>query len=161
VAPKVHYQEISSELVANHLYGPSYISLESALSYYGLIPERVYTMRSICTKLHKQYKTQFGHFEYIKMNEKYFPIGVRQEIVDNAYSFLIATPEKALCDTIITSQNIRIQSVKAMRKYLEEDLRFEMSALSTFDVNIIRECLEVGKKKVELSHLLKLLQHEK
>lgn len=77
VAPKVHNQEISRELVANHLYGPSYISLESALAYYGLIPERVFTMRSVTTKLHKQYDTPLGHFEYVKVPAQYYPIGVR------------------------------------------------------------------------------------
>ena len=156
VSQKVHNQEISSELVANHLYGPSYISLESALSYYGLIPERVYSMRSVCTKRHKQYETQLGHFEYIKVPENYFPIGISQEIINNSYSFLIATPEKALCDKIIASQNTRIQSVKAMREYLEEDLRFDMSALTSFDANIIKKCIEFGRKKTELTQLLKL-----
>ena len=159
VSPKVHQVEISSELVANHLYGPSYISLDSALSYYGLIPERVYSMRSVCTKLHKQYETQIGHFEFIKVPEKYFPIGIGIEIINNSYSFLIATPEKALCDKISTSKNLRIQSVRAMREYLEEDLRFDMSALTSFDKDIIRKCIQFGRKKTEITQLLKLLQH--
>jgi len=157
VSPKVHHQEISSELVANHLYGPSYVSLESALSYYGLIPERVYSMRSVCMKLNKQYETGLGRFEYIKMPERYFPIGIHQEIINNSYSFLIATPEKALCDKIIATKNLKIQSVKAMRVYLEEDLRFDMQALTSFDVGIIRQCFELGRKKTELTQLLKLL----
>jgi predicted transcriptional regulator of viral defense system len=161
VSPKVHNQEISSELVANHLYGPSYVSLETALSYYSLIPERVYSMRSACMKLYKQYETQLGRFEYVKMPEKYFPIGIHQAIVNNAYSFLIATPEKALCDMIVSSKNLKIQSVKAMREYLEEDLRFEMSALNSFDIHIVRKCLEFGRKKTELTQLLKLLQNGK
>ena len=42
VSPKIHNQSISNELIANHLYGPSYVSFESALSFYKLIPERVY-----------------------------------------------------------------------------------------------------------------------
>jgi predicted transcriptional regulator of viral defense system len=161
VSQKVHNQEISSELVANHLYGPSYVSLESALAYYGLIPERVFSMRSVCMKSRKQYKTPIGHFEYVKVPEKYYPVGVNQEIIDNSYSFLIATPEKALCDKIIATQNLRIQSVRAMSEYLEEDLRFEMSVLSSFNVDIIEKCIEFGKKKSELTQLLKLLQNEK
>ncbi|MDR2841405.1 MAG: hypothetical protein LBV75_09170, partial [Paludibacter sp.] len=104
VSPTVHNQKISSELVANHLYRPSYVSLESALAYYGLIPERVFTMRSVCTKLHKQYDTPLGHFEYVKVPAQYYPIGVRQEIIGNSYAFLIASPEKALCDKISTLQ---------------------------------------------------------
>jgi len=161
VSPKVHNQEISSELVANHLYGPSYISLESALSYYGLIPERVYALRSVCTKLYKQYDTQLGVFEYIKVPERYFSIGISQQNINNSYSFLMATPEKALCDKIITSQNLRIQSVRAMREYLEDDLRFEMQALHSFDIDIIKACIKWGRKKLELTQLLKLLQYGK
>jgi hypothetical protein len=161
ISPKVHNQEISSELIANHLYGPSYVSLESALSYYGLIPERVYSMRSVCTKLHKQYETPLGRFEYIKIPEKYFPVGIHQEIVDNSYSFLIATPEKALCDKIITSKNIKLQSIKAMYAYLEEDLRFDMTSFFSFDIDIIKKCIVFGRKKMELIQLLKLLQNER
>jgi hypothetical protein len=159
VAPKVHNQEISTELVANHLYSPSYVSLESALAYYGLIPERVFTMRSVCTKLHKQYDTPLGHFEYVKVPAQYYPIGVRQEIIGNSYAFLIASPEKALCDKIVTTPNLRLQSVKAMREYLEEDLRFEMSALQNFDIEIIRQCVELGRKKNELNLLSEIISN--
>jgi predicted transcriptional regulator of viral defense system len=157
VSEKISRKTISRELVANHLYSPSYVSLESALAYYGLIPERVYSVRSVCTKMHKNYDTPLGHFEFVKVPSAYFPIGIRQEIVDNQYAFLIASPEKALCDKIITTPNLRIQSVKAMREYLEEDLRFEISALQKFDIGVIRQCAEVGRKKTELRELEKLL----
>lgn len=50
VSPKVTGQQLQPELIANHLYGPSYVSMESALRYYGLIPERVYAVRSMATK---------------------------------------------------------------------------------------------------------------
>jgi predicted transcriptional regulator of viral defense system len=158
VSSKIHQQEISNELVANHLYRPSYISLESALSYYGLIPERVYSMRSVCTKLHKRYETPLGHFEYIKAPENYFSIGIKQEIINNAYSFLIATPEKALCDLIVATPNLRLQSVKAMQTYLEEDLRIDFSILQNIDTEIIRQCIETGKKKGELTILLRFFE---
>ena len=158
VSPKVHNQEISRELVANHLYNPSYISLESALSYYGLIPERVYSVRSVCTKLYKKYDTPLGHFEYIKMPENYFPIGINQEIIENQYAFLIATPTKAICDMIIATPNLRLQSVKAMQSYLIEDLRIDFDILKTLDKDIVSQCVEVGRKKGELIQLLKLLE---
>jgi hypothetical protein len=184
VSPKVHHQEISRELVANHLYGPSYVSLETALSYHGLIPERVYSMLSVCTKQYKQYNTPLGNFEFVKVPENYFPIGIHQEIISNSpikrgqngspilpsgrtitesnsYAFLIASPEKALCDKITNLRNVRIQSVKAMHEYLENDLRFEMSALNSFNIDIIENCIKWGKKKTELIQLLKLLQNGK
>ena len=158
VSPKVHHQEISSELVANHLYRPSYVSLETALAHYGLIPERVYLMRSVCTKMHKRYDTPLGQFEYVKVPEKYFQIGVKQKIIDKSYCFLIASPEKALCDLILCTNNLRLQSVKAMQKYLEEDLRIDFDVLQSIDAEIIRQCIEAGRKKRELTLLLRLLE---
>ena len=157
VSKKIHNQEISSELVANHLYGPSYISLESALSYYGLIPERVYSMRSASTKQYKQYNTQLGNFEYIKVPENYFSIGINQKIIENKYAFLIASPTKAICDMIVTTSNLRLQSAKAMLNYLTENLRIDFGVLKTLDKNIVRLCIEVGRKKGELRLLLKFL----
>ena len=159
VSKKAHHQEISSELVANHLYGPSYVSLESALAHYGLIPERVYTMRSACMKMYKFYDTPLGQFEYIKVPSQYFQIGINQEIINKSYCFLIASPEKVLCDLILCTNHLRLQSAKAMNEYLEEDLRFEMSALDSFRINIVEECLKYGRKKTELTQLLKLLSN--
>ena len=161
VSKNVHNQEISRELVANHLYGPSYVSQESALAHYGLIPERVFTMRSVCMKPYKRYETSLGHFEYMKVPDEYFQIAVNQEIIDNSYCFLIASPEKALCDLILCTNNLRLQSVKAMSEYLEQNLRFEMSVLASFNLNIVEECLRFGRKKRELTQLLKLLSHGK
>jgi len=157
VSEKISRKSISRELIANHLYGPSYISLETALAYYGLIPERVYAMRSVCMKLHKQYDTPFGHFEYVKVPEKYYPIGVRQEIVNNEYAFLIATPEKAICDLILATLRLRLQSVRAVQTYLEDDLRIDFSAVEHWDTGIVRQCVEEGRKKSELRLLLEFL----
>ena len=149
---------MSTELIANHIYGPSYVSIESALSYYGLIPERVYTTRSITTNRSKKFENSVGYFEYVTVNDDYYSIGIKQEIVENNYTFLIATPEKALCDLITSTPKLRIQSVKALITYLEEDIRFDMSALEDMDVNIIKECIKFGKKKEIFKILLKVLE---
>ena len=47
LSPQVSKKHISTELIANHLYGPSYVSMESALRFYGLIPERVFNTVSM------------------------------------------------------------------------------------------------------------------
>lgn len=158
VSPEVNGQTISRELVANHLYGPSYVSLESALSFYGLIPEKVYAVRSVTTRLSKEYVTPLGNYEYVTVPEDYYQIGIRQEIVDNQYAYLIAAPEKAICDMIATTRNLRLQSVKAMQVYIEEDLRIDLSVFDKYDTDIIRKCIATGKKPVELTQLLKLLE---
>jgi hypothetical protein len=158
VSKRVHQQEISGELVANHLLGPSYVSLESALSYYGLIPEKVYAIRSVTTKRAKKFSTPLGNFDYVTIPENYFSIGIRQEIIENKYAFLIAEPTKAVCDMMVITPGLRLQSVKAVQAYLEEDLRIDFSVIGSVDTGIVRQCIEVGKKKTELTYLLKFLE---
>ena len=148
---------ISKELIANHLYGISYVSLEAALAYYGMIPERVYTVRSITTKRTKTFTTPLGNFEYKTVSSDYFSIGIRQEIIDNQYAFLIAEPTKAICDMIVCTPNLRLQSVKAMQNYLEEDLRIDFSVFQNIDLEIVKQCIEFGKKKNELKLFLNFL----
>jgi predicted transcriptional regulator of viral defense system len=158
VSEKISRKKISRELIANHLYGASYVSLETALSHYGLIPETVFAIRSITTKRTKQFENTFGCFEYISVSVDYFSIGIRQQIVDNEYAYLIATPEKALCDLILATPNLRLQSVKAMQAYLEDDLRIDFSAVQNIEVGIIRQCIKGGRKKGEGRLLLKFLE---
>jgi len=157
VSDKITHKSLSRELIANHLYGPSYVSFQTALAFYGLIPERVFAMRSAIFKRTKRFENAVGNFEYITVPQNYYPIGITQQTVDNEYIYMLASPEKALCDLILTTNHLRLQSVKAMREYLEEDLRFETSALTAFNADIVEECLKFGKKKTELMQLLKLL----
>ncbi len=158
VSPKVHNQPVSKELISNHLYGPSYISFESALSIYNIIPERVHTMRSMTFKRGRKFSTPLGNFEYTSSEIKYYNIGIHQKIIDNKYAYLIASREKALCDIIVATSRLRIQSVKAMQEYLEEDLRIDFSALEKCNIGIFKQCIEFGKKKTELTQLYKLLR---
>lgn len=161
VAPQEGMGTISRELIANHLYGPSYVSLESALSYHNLIPERVYSVRSVTIKRAKKYDTPLGVFDYRTVSADYFSIGIQQQVTKNNTTFLIASPEKALCDMIVLSSSLRLQSAKAVKIYLEEDLRIDLFENRSWNTEIISQCMEVGKKKTELAQLLKLLQsHE-
>jgi len=143
-------------LIANHLYGPSYVSMEFALRYYGLIPERVFEVKSMTSKRSRQFVNDLATFTYIETTADYFPIGIRQ--VSATQTFLIASPEKALCDLIAYTQGLRIQSLKSMLQYLEEDIRFDTAELAHFDIELIKQCIEFGKKKRELILLLKLLE---
>jgi predicted transcriptional regulator of viral defense system len=155
IIDKDNENPLSTELIANHLYGTSYISLETALAYCGMIPERVYTIRSMTTKRAKNFTTPLGNFEYKTVSSDYFSIGLRQEIIENRYAFLIATPTKAVCDMIVTTPNMRLQSVRAMQTYLLEDLRIDLEAIKNLDKSIVERCVEAGKKKGELKWLKK------
>jgi predicted transcriptional regulator of viral defense system len=157
ISEKISGNRISHELVANHLYGPSYISLEYALSWYGLIPERVHTIRSLTPKRSRSFSNKLGRFDYITTSQEYFHIGIRQVETDQSHFFMMASPEKAICDMIAYTRNLRIQSVKSMQEYLENDLRIDGEELEKLDGAIILQCARYGKKKNELNYLLKLL----
>lgn len=161
LSPEISGDLLSNELIANHLLGPSYISLESALSYYGLIPERVFSTRSVTTKRAKTFTTSLGIFEYVTIPHAHFPIGIKTEIIRDSFAFLIATPEKALCDLILTTSGLRLQSGKAMRSYLHEDLRINFSAISSWDAEIVEQCILKNKKKRELQLLNDFLDDER
>lgn len=158
VSDKISRELISPELIANHIYGPSYVSMESALRFYGLIPEQVFSVRSMTTNRSRRFTNSIGIFEYITVNERYYSIGIKQQIVEDRYTFLIASPEKALCDMITATPRLKLQSVKAMQIYLEEDLRFDITRLEEFNKEVIAECIQTGKKADILRLLLKLVK---
>ncbi|MFA4873004.1 MAG: hypothetical protein WC659_03660 [Patescibacteria group bacterium] len=82
--------------IANKLYQPSYVSLETALSYYKIIPEVVYGNTSITTKTSREFETPIGNFTYRHIKTEAFT-GYELREVDR-YKVLIAEPEKALAD---------------------------------------------------------------
>lgn len=88
--------EKNNFLIANKIYSPSYISLESALSYYGIIPEGVFIYTSITTLKTKSITTPRGTFRYSNVKPKFF-FGYEWLILKDK-SIKIAGLEKALCD---------------------------------------------------------------
>lgn len=82
--------------IANTLYQPSYVSLETALSHYKIIPEVVYGTTSITTKAPREFKTPIGNFTYQHIKIEAFT-GYRLQEIDR-YKALVAEPEKALAD---------------------------------------------------------------
>jgi len=158
VSGSIHGRVFSRELVANHLYGPSYVSLETALAHHGLIPERVHVIRSMTTRRGRKFTTPLGDFDYVSAPADYYAIGIGQHIVENQYACLIASPEKAVCDMIVATRGLRLQSPKAARAWLEENLRIDFEAFANFDAGIIRQCAARGKKKTGLLHLCNLLK---
>lgn len=91
--------EVNLFHLAHRIYGPSYISFESALSYHGLIPEAVYTTTSATAQRSKLFKTPIGVFSFSTIPIRTFPVGINR--VEKAkQNFLIASPTKALADYI-------------------------------------------------------------
>ena len=150
-------KETDARLCANHIYGPSYVSFQWALRYYGMIPEQVFMMTSATTKRTRSFETPIGNFNYVQVPVSYFPIGVecREE---QGISFLMATREKALCDTILLDNFVPHQSIKSLTAYLEEDIRLDMDILTELDLNIIEQCSRIGRKSQIFQNLIKIIK---
>lgn len=154
--PEITGKILSTELIANHLYTPSYVSMSSALRYYGLIPEAVYTKQSMTLKHSKDFDTPLGRFEYTHISKKAFSVGLTN-IRKDGYVFVIATPEKALCDLIANSPNVNLRYLKDAVTYLEDDIRMELDDFRQMKPEIFEEYINVGKKADSIRTLLKLL----
>ncbi len=147
-------------LIANHLYGPSYVSMHTALRHYGLIPERVYETQSMTIKHNRSFDTPIGRFSFHSCPPNYFPLGIRQESQGND-TYLIASPEKALCDLIVKTPGLMATSIKSLNGWLAEDLRFDMDALNQFDVALLEQCgKQAPVKNNVIALLIKLISHE-
>ncbi len=144
--------------IANTLYGPSYVSRFSALSFYGLLAEQTVTAESMALSRVREYETPFGNFEYYKSNINTFPIGIQTHTLNSFSSFLMASPEKALCDLIWIEKTLPIKSLDDMMFFLSEDLRLDLDFFKDANFDILKECHEKGNKKKELGFLLKLLK---
>ena len=86
----------NEEVIANALYKPSYISLEYALSRYGIIPEAAYTVTSVTTKVTANFDVLGREFSYQKIKKEAYT-GYTPEKVGR-HTIFIAEPEKALVD---------------------------------------------------------------
>lgn len=143
-------------LVANHLYGPSYVSFQTALRHYGLIPERVYEIQSMTIKHGRCFDTPLGRFSYRNCSMDYFPIGIRQD-QEGEDTYLVASPEKAMCDILLKTAGLSMTNVKRMAAFLESDLRFDMDALRDIDTDLLELCRQKAQVKAEtITPLIKL-----
>ncbi len=123
----------SPEIVANLIYGPSYLSLEYALSFYGLIPERVSVYTSVTSQKNKKFQTPIGAFSYSHLHSDLYPYGVGfkyQFSKENGRPFLIASPEKAVLDLFtLRMKSSAKPSMGDLRVALEDDWRIDVKSL--------------------------------
>ena len=157
VAPAVSGKLLVRELIANHIYGPSYLSAHFALRPYGLIPERVTVMSSFTTRHTREFDTPVGLYTYRQVNSDYFPIGITMK-EEEGVTFMIATAEKAVCDMLMVEKFVPDQSLSRLEIFFEEDMRIDLDDLRQLNPDIIKACMEVSKKKKILANLLKLME---
>ncbi|MCZ4221833.1 type IV toxin-antitoxin system AbiEi family antitoxin domain-containing protein [Pedobacter rhodius] len=156
-------QSVSSErpenaLIANHILGPSYVSMESALSYYGLIPEKVFAVTSMTTKASRQFKTKIGLYTYTKLPLPYYAFGINTVSLSKNQNAMLANPEKALCDKITTTAGITLRSQSAAKDYVFGNLRMEESEVANFNLTAISSWLKYSPKQESLEMLIKMIE---
>ena len=129
---------VEGYLLAGSIYGPSYLSFDFALYYYGLIPEKVtaFTSATCGKKKKKIYHNQFGTYLYRDVPIKVYPLGIKL-MEENNYTYQIATPEKALCDKLYTLHPIK--NMKELEIVLFNDLRIDVDEFNKLNLQDIEE----------------------
>jgi len=100
LAPEYRKKPSNIFSIAQQVYGPSYISLESALSYHGWIPEAVFACTSVSLKNSKDFETPLGLFSYKRVPQKVLYAGVERRTDEHGNVFIMAGPVKALADYV-------------------------------------------------------------
>ena len=133
-------------LLASAIYNPSYLSFDYALNYHSLIPERVYTFTSATfgKNRSKMYKTPFGVYTYNDVPKDAFAEEVNIH-TKNGYTYLMASPEKAMCDKMYTLSPIG--SLKNMDIVISEDLRIYEEDLNDLNIDTIESLSELYQSK--------------
>ncbi len=130
-------QPYSSEVLANMIYGPSYVSLEWACQYYRLIPEKVTTVTSVTTQRSRKFHTPLGLFTYDHLPMQVYPVGVTLINFSDKQQALIATKEKALSDLLVIRRGY-FSSKKYFKEILFEDLRIEEEDLDSLNLELLK-----------------------
>lgn len=125
-------------LAANLVYSPSYISFETALMLYSLIPERTELILSVVDGRPLEIQTPVGNYSYISQSRALFALGMDLQITPNRV-LAIANREKAVLDTLARA-NLKTVSAHPpeILAYVIDGLRIEESALEKLSLRKLR-----------------------
>lgn len=146
---------VSLEVLANQIYGPSYISLEYALSHYGLIPERVHWVTSITSQKSKSFETPVGNFSYRHIHSDKYIVGVDDLKLDATRYCLMASPEKAIADLLAPMTDLTDK--ESVREHLTESLRIEPHDLFRLNIKKAEDICKVYKN-ARVKYFLQVLK---
>lgn len=134
----------SVKYLAGKICSPSYISLDYVLSAYSLIPEAVYSITSATSNKSKIYNNAFGCFIYSHIPKSVFSSGIKEE-VEGGYAYLVATPEKALCDKLYSLPAVSYLS--ELTALLIDDLRIDEEGLFNLNKNDLLKFAKLYRSK--------------
>ena len=148
-----------SRYIANRIYRPSYISLHTALSIYGMIPEAVTDVTSVTTLKTARFENSFGQYTYQNVKQKLFfgykpvPLAINKAFVNTPQqTWLLAHPEKALLDLLYLYP---IYDNKAELEQLRLDEDFMVNELN---IDRLHEYLDKIQNKALDLRIKKLLK---
>jgi len=144
-----------SRYVANRIYAPSYISLHSVLSFYGMIPEEVVQLTSVTTLKTARFENAFGTFHYQNVKTPFY-FGFEIKTMQSGRGLLFATPEKALLDLLYLNPYYKteqdMEELRLDEDYMQNELNIErlMSYLSTIGSKTLEQKVRRIMKVYEL-----------
>ena len=114
---------------ANRIYRPSYVSLHSALAFYGMIPEAVLQITSVTSLKTASYSNDFGDYSYKSVKEDLM-FGYDLKPIDNGQTLQLASPEKALLDLLYLypfyNTGQEMEELRLDEEYLQHDLNLRL-----------------------------------
>ena len=144
--------------LASSILSPSYLSFDYALSFYGLIPEKVVsiTSASLNMRKNKTFINDFGRYEYSDIPAAVFSEGVTY-LENGDYITKIASKEKAICDSLCKWRTV--QSIRELKILLFVDKRIDVDEFSSCD---FQQLIRLAKlyKKTNLDLLIKMIKKE-
>lgn len=124
-------KKADSMTFATKIYQPSYVSMEMALNFYGIIPEAVFTVTSVTTRKTKEFSTKLGNFSYQKIKKEAF--GGYETRSNGKISFNLAVPEKAMADFFYLKRNVLNGDREQFQGYrFNEEFGFDAKKLLDF-----------------------------
>lgn len=153
IGPPFRTEKPSLYEIAQHLYGPSYISMESALSFHQMIPEAVYATVSACAKRSCEFEISLGLYLFHHVPTSNFYEGV-ERLEKGQSTFLMATPLKALGDYIYVHKKEYPKAID-----IAADLRIEVELLAQQPLELL-STLEKNYPSVRVQEFYKRLHKE-
>jgi predicted transcriptional regulator of viral defense system len=147
LAPELRKTHPHPFVVAAMLHSPSHVSLESALSHHGLIPEAVYQVGSVTSLRSRTFRTPVGIFSYIRVPAVDPRAGVQALKIDGRSWAFVATPLRAIADLIYTRREVNW--VEDGLAFLTESMRIEGDDLQEISFESLDEiCKSLRSRRV-------------
>lgn len=140
--------------IAGTLHSPSHISLESSLSYFGLIPEGVYQVTSVTEQRSRTFNTPLGHFTFDRVPTNNPRAGVKAIKLDEDIWVFIATPLRAIADIVYLKNKVVWE--KDGLKFLTDSMRIELDDLTKISMENFKEIYEGFRNKRTRDYLAKM-----